>query len=50
MSSRRNQIRMTTDEVDAYLAAQRTVTCATLSSAGRPPAAPVVRAPHADAH
>lgn len=46
MSSRRNQIRMTTDEVDAYLAAQRTITCATLSSAGRPHLLPLWYVPH----
>lgn len=41
MSSRRGQIAMTDDEAVDFLLAQRTVTCATLSSNGWPHLAPL---------
>jgi hypothetical protein len=50
MSSRRNQIRMTDEEVDTYLATQRIVTCATLTRAGRPHLLPLWYVPHTPTH
>lgn len=50
MSSRRNQIRMAPDEVDTYLADQRTLTCATLSRVGRPHLLPLWYVPRTPTH
>ncbi|POM23663.1 Pyridoxamine 5'-phosphate oxidase [Actinomadura rubteroloni] len=44
--SRRDQIRMTGDELDAFLRASRTVTCATLGPNGRPHLVPLWFVPH----
>ncbi|MEU1548396.1 pyridoxamine 5'-phosphate oxidase family protein [Nocardia sp. NPDC005745] len=43
--SRRDQIRMSNGEIDAYLAAERIMTCATLASNGRPHLVPLWYAP-----
>lgn len=43
--SRRDQIRMSDKEIDAYLAAERIMTCATTGSNGRPHLVPLWYAP-----